>query len=31
MTVRSLASVLRPAGRMIDLIEAATDGALDGV
>jgi hypothetical protein len=29
--MRSLASVLRPAGRMIDLIEAATDGALDGV
>jgi hypothetical protein len=31
MTMRSLASVLRPVERMIDLIEAATDGALDGV
>jgi hypothetical protein len=29
--MRSLASVLRPVERMIDLIEAATDGALDGV
>jgi hypothetical protein len=29
--MRSLASVLRPAERMNDLIEAATDGALDGV
>jgi hypothetical protein len=29
--MRSLALVLRPAERMNDLIEAATDGALDGV
>ena len=29
--MRSLASVLRPVERMIDFIEAATDGALDGV
>jgi hypothetical protein len=29
--MRSLASVLRPAERTIDLSEAATDGALDGV
>jgi hypothetical protein len=31
MTMRSLASVLRPVERMIDFIEAATDGALHGV